>query len=178
MILAKKYVIGLASDTVVLSTLNAEKKSSQDLIGENAKLSMRLTRMVTQLDVVKYSKYPSHKVMFDRTTARLGLNEDYERLSALMESVDNSLHNVADYKSMKSEFFLNIILAIISVASTFELFFQNSEMPFLTYFGLESSRLAAVVVAVVAGVTIFALLLVLTKSARSIAERLSDFFKD
>lgn len=79
---------------------------------------------------------------------------------------------------MKSEFFLNIILAIISVASTFELFFQNSEMPFLTYFGLESSRLAAVVVAVVAGVTIFALLLVLTKSARSIAERLSDFFKD
>ena len=178
MILAKKYVIDLASDMVVLSTLDVEKKSSQELIGENSKLSMRLTRMVTQLDVVKYSKYPSHKVMFDRTTARLGLNEDYERLSALMESVDNSLHNVADYKSMKSEFFLNIILAIISVASTFELFFQNSEMPFLTYFGLESSRLAAVVVAVVAGVTIFALLLVLTNSARSIAERLSDFFKD
>ncbi len=178
MILAKKYVIDLASDMVVLSTLDVEKKSSQELIGENSKLSIRLTRMVTQLDVVKYSKYPSHKVMFDRTTARLGLNEDYERLSALMESVDNSLHNVADYKSMKSEFFLNIILAIISVASTFELFFQNSEMPFLTYFGLESSRLAAVVVAVVAGVTIFALLLVLTKSARSIAERLSDFFKD
>jgi len=38
MILAKKYVIGLATDTVVLSTLNAEKKSSQDLIGANASL--------------------------------------------------------------------------------------------------------------------------------------------
>ena len=162
-------------DTVVLSTLNAEKKSSQDLIGENAALSMRLTRMVTQLDVVKYSKYPSHKVMFDRTTARLGLNEDYERLESLMENVDNSLHNLSDFKSMRSEFLLNIILAIISVASTFELFFQEDEMPFLTYFGFESNRLSAIVLAVIACVTIFALLLVLTNSARSIWERIKSF---
>lgn len=176
MILAKKYVIDLASNTLVLSTLDAEKKSSQDLIGENAELSMRLTRMVTQLDVVKYSKFPSHKVMFDRTTARLGLEEDYERLKDLMESVDNSLHNISDYKSMRSEFLLNIILALISVASTFELFFQNSEMPFLTYFGVENSRLAAVVVAVVAAVTMFALLLVVTNSIKSIWERIRTIF--
>ncbi len=176
MVLAKKYVIGLASNTVVLSTLYAENKSSQDLIGENASLSMRLTRMVTQLDVVQYSKFPSHKVMFDRTTRRLGLDEDYERLGALMESVDNSLHNLSDYKSMKSEFFLNIILAIISVASTFELFFQEDEMPFLTYFGLESNRLAAVVVACVAAITIFALLLVIYNSIKSIWERAKNMF--
>ena len=176
MILAKKYVIGLATDTVVLSTLDAEKKSSQDLIGANAALSMRLTRMVTQLDVVKYSKFPSHKVMFDRTTARLGLGEDYERLSSLMENVDNSLHNLSDYKSMRSEFLLNIILAIISVASTFELFFQEDEMPFLTYFGFESNRLSAIVLAAVACVTIFALLLVLTNSIRSIWERIKSLF--
>ena len=174
MILAKKYVIDLASNTLVLSTLDVEKKSSEDLIGQNAALSMRLTRMVTQLDVVKYSKFPSHKVMFDRTTARLGLNEDYERLSALMDSVDSSLHNLSDYKSMRSEFLLNIILAIISVASTFELFFQNSEMPFLEYFGLESSKLAAIVVAVVACVTIFALLLVVSNSLRSIWDRIKE----
>ena len=170
MILAKKYVIGLATDTVVLSTLDAEKKSSQDLIGANAALSMRLTRMVTQL------KFPSHKVMFDRTTARLGLGEDYERLSSLMENVDNSLHNLSDYKSMRSEFLLNIILAIISVASTFELFFQEDEMPFLTYFGFESNRLSAIVLAAVACVTIFALLLVLTNSIRSIWERIKSLF--
>ena len=176
MILAKKYVIGLATDTVVLSTLDAEKKSSQDLIGANAALSMRLTRMVTQLDVVKYSKFPSHKVMFDRTTARLGLGEDYERLASLMENVDNSLHNLSDYKSMRSEFLLNIILAIISVASTFELFFQEDEMPFLTYFGVESNRLSAIVLAAVACVTIFALLLVLTNSIRSIWERIKSLF--
>ncbi len=176
MILAKKYVIGLATDMVVNSTLDVKNKSSQDMIGENAALSIRLTRMVTQLDVVKYSKYPSHKVMFDRTTVRLGLEADYDRLQVLMEQVDNSLHNLSDYKSMRSEFLLNIILAIISVASTFELFFQEDEMPFLTHFGLESSGLAAVVVLVVAAVTIFALLLVLVNSGRSIAERIKNLF--
>ena len=176
MFLAKKYVIGLATDQVVLSTTDVEKRSSEELIGKNAALSIRLTRMVTQLDVVKYSKYPSHKVMFDRTTERLGLNEDYERLTQLMESVDNSLHNMSDYKSMRSEFLLNIILAIISVASTFELFFQEDEMPFLTYFGVESNRLAAIVVAIVAAITMFALLLVLTNSIRSIGERIKNLF--
>ena len=178
MILAKKYIIGLARDTVVLSTLDAEKKSSEDLIGENAKLSMRLTRLVTQLDVVKYSKFPSHKVMFDRTTARLGLPQDMESLNQLMDSVDNSLHNLSDYKAMRSEFLLNIILAIISVASTFELFFQESEMPFLSYFGLETSKLAAVVVLIVAMVTMFALLLVVTNSIRSVWERLKTLFRN
>lgn len=178
MILAKKYVIGLATDTLVGSTANAHKKSSQELIGENAALSIRLTRMVTQLDVVKYSKFPSHKVMFDRTTKRLGLEEDYTRLNEIMDNVDNSLHNLSDYKSMKSEFLLNIILAIISVASTFELFFQEDEMPFLTYFGVETSRLAAIVVAVVAGVTIFALLLVITNAVKSIAERFRSYFNN
>ncbi len=178
MILAKKYIIGLARDTVVLSTLEAEKKSSEDLIGENAKLSMRLTRLVTQLDVVKYSKFPSHKVMFDRTTERLGLPQDMESLNQLMDSVDNSLHNLADYKAMRSEFLLNIILAIISVASTFELFFQESEMPFLAYFGLETSKLAAVVVLIVAMVTMFALLLVVTNSIKSVWERLKTLFRN
>ena len=93
-----------------------------------------------------------------------------------MDTVDSSLHNISDYKSMKSEFLLNIILGIVSVASTFELLFQNSEMPFLTHFGIESSRLAAVLVAVVASITIFAILLVVVKYARAIIERIKSYF--
>ena len=144
-----------------------------------AKMVMQATTATTTADSPwlsqpKYSKYPSHKVMFDRTTERLGLNEDYERLTQLMESVDNSLHNMSDYKSMHSEFLLNIILAIISVASTFELFFQEDEMPFLTYFGFESNRLSAIVVAVIACITIFALLLVVSNAIRNIWERIKS----
>lgn len=174
MVLAKKYVIGRANDVLIDATLSASSTSSLDLIGQNAKLSMRLSRMVLQLDVVKYSKFASHKVMFDRTTRRLNLDNDLERLNEMMSMVDSSLHNLSDFKSMKSDFVLNFILAIISVASTFELFFQQSEMPFLTYFGIQSSHLAAVVVMVVACVTIFGILLVVSKTIRSIVSRIKE----
>lgn len=168
MVLAKKHIIGRANEILVNSTLSAENDSATDLIGKNAELSMRLSRMVLQLDVVKYSKFPSHKVMFDRTTKRMNLEEDMGKLNELMGMIDSSLHNLSDYKAMKSDFFLNFVLAIISVASTFELLFQNSEMPFLTYFGLESSKLAALLVACVAAVTIFALLLVMSNLIKSL----------
>ena len=160
MILAKKYVIGFANEQLIDATLDVEGRSSEDIIADNAALSMRLTRLEMQLDAVKYSKFMSHKVMFDRTTRRLEVDADLDRLHSMMESVDSSLHNLSDYKSMRSGAVLNFILAIISVASTFELLFQNSEMPFLSFFGIENSRLAATLVFVVAAITVFAILLI------------------
>lgn len=177
MVLAKKYIIGFANDQLIHATLSVDDSSSDELIGKNAELSMRLSRLVLQLDVVKYSKFASHVVMFDRTTQRLRLNEDMERLSGMMDMVDNSLHNLSDSRAVKSDFFLNIILAIISCASTFELFFQNSEMPFLSYFGIRNDGFSAVFVAVVAAITLFALLLVLKNSLRSIMEKLREYTK-
>ncbi|MBE6232614.1 MAG: hypothetical protein E7117_09695 [Bacteroidales bacterium] len=176
MVLAKKYVLGHARDQLVSSTLAAKDSSSKELIGRNAELSLRLTRKMLELDVLKYSKYPSHKVMFDRTARRFALEEDESSLRQLMDVVDSSLHNISDYKSIKSEFLLNVILGIISVASTFELLFQDSSMPFLAYFGLQSSRLAAVLIAVVASVTIFALLLVIVKSLNEFIDRIKSYF--
>lgn len=178
MVLAKKYVIAYANDQLIDATLEVEHSSSHDLIAHNAELSMRLSRMELQLDVVKYSKFTSHKVMFDRTTDRLELEKDTERLHEMMEVVDSSLHNLSDYKSMKSDFLLNIVLAIISVASTFELFFQNAEMPFLTYFGIESGTLAAVLVWIVAAITSFALMLVIVNSFKSIHSRLMKYLNN
>lgn len=166
MVLAKKYRINLAKDQLVGVTVSAKELSAEELIGKNAELSMRLSRMILQLDVVKYSKFASHVVMFDRTTERLGLEKDMEQLRNIIEMVDGSLQNLSEYKSMKSEFFLNIILAIISVVSTFELMFQNSELPFLTYFNIESGGLAAWVVMVVTSVAVFALLLTIKNSVR------------
>ena len=133
MILAKKYVIGLATDELIASTLNVEKKVSENaLIKQNAALSMRLTRLVTQLDILKYARYPSHKVMYNRTSKRLGLDEDYERLNTLMETIDSSLHNTTEYKSMKSDFILNVILGVVSVVSSFELLYQEPELGFVS----------------------------------------------
>ena len=175
MVLAKKHIMAHVREQLVSSTLGAKDTSSRELIGSNAELSLRLTRMMLELDVLKYSKFPSHKVMFDRTARRFDLKEDEDSLRQLMDIVDSSLHNISDYKSMRSEFLLNVILGIVSVASTFELLFQDSTMPFLTYFGVESSRLAAVLVAVVASVTIFAILLVVVKSVKEIIERIRTY---
>jgi len=168
MVLAKKFVIGYAKDRLIDATLGLEKVSSSDLIARNAALSIRLSRMELQLDVVKYSRFMSHKVMFDRTTRRLDLDRDTEILNGLMEVVDNSLHNLSDYKAMKSDFILNFILALISMASTFELFFQQSEMPFLTYFGIANSKFAAILVWVVATVTFFGILLVIANALKKV----------
>ena len=168
MVLAKKYVIGFAKDQMIDVALEARDKEAEELIAKNADLGMRLSRQIIQLDVVKYSKFASHKVMFDRTTRRMALDDELAKLKEVTDMVDNSLSNLSDYKAMKSDFLLNIILVIVSVASTFELLFQNAEMPFLSYFNIPSSGLAAWLMLVVATVTIFALLLVVKSSMRKI----------
>ena len=166
MVLAKKYVIGFAKDQLIDVALQARDKSAEELIGKNADLGMRLSRQIIQLDVVKYSKFASHLVMFERTTRRLHLDEDMEKLKEVTDIVDSSLHNLSDYKAMKSDFLLNMILVIVSVASTFELLFQNAEMPFLSYFNVSSHGLAAWLVLIVATITLFALLLALKSSIK------------
>ena len=168
MVLAKKHVIGFAKDQMIDVALTARSHSAEELIGKNADLGMRLSRQVIQLDMVKYSKFSSHQVMFDRTSRRLRLEEDLNALREIIDMVDNSLHNLSDYKAMKSDFLLNMILVVVSVASTFELLFQNSELPFLTYFDIDSKGLAAWLVAVVAAVTIFALLLVVKSGLKKV----------
>jgi hypothetical protein len=168
MVLAKKYVIGFAKDQMIDVVLEARDKEAEELIAKNADLGMRLSRQIIQLDMVKYSKFASHKVMFDRTTRRMALDDELAKLREVTDMVDNSLRNLSDYKAMKSDFLLNIILVIVSVASTFELLFQNAEMPFLNYFNIDSTGMAPWLVLIVASVTIFALLLVIKSSVRKI----------
>lgn len=168
MVLAKKYVIGFAKDQMIDVALEARDKEAEELIAKNANLGMRLSRQIIQLDMVKYSKFASHKVMFDRTTRRMALDDELAKLKEVTDMVDNSLRNLSDYKAMKSDFLLNIILVIVSVASTFELLFQNAEMPFLDYFDIDSTGMAPWLVLIVASVTIFALLLVIKSSVRKI----------
>lgn len=168
MVLAKKYVIGFAKDQMIDVALEARDKEAEELIAKNADLGMRLSRQIIQLDMVKYSKFASHKVMFDRTTRRMALDDELAKLKEVTDMVDNSLRNLSDYKAMKSDFLLNIILVIVSVASTFELLFQNAEMPFLDYFDIDSTGMAPWLVLIVASVTIFALLLVIKSSVRKI----------
>ena len=160
MVLAKKYLIGYVRDRLIESSADMMSKSPTKIIKENAELSVRLSRIILRLDVVKMSKFPSHKVMYDRTSRRLGLDEDMESLNTLMDTLDRSLGNISDAKSAQSESMLNLILGFISIASAFQLFFSEMKMPFITkIFKLENTEaLSAATVAAVAGLAIFAIL--------------------
>ena len=172
MVLAKKYIVGNVIDRLIESTAEMSAKSPGRLIRDNAELSLRLSRMILQLDVVKLSKFPSHKVMYDRTTRRLGLDEDMDRLSDLMRTVDSSLHNISDSKSYQSNQVLSMTLAFISVVSAFELFFVDTSMPFLSLLGIrDSSRLSAVTVFLVAIVVFVAIVYLVTRPVKYLFDR-------
>ncbi len=171
MVLAKKYIVNSVEDELVEASMNMSNVSSSELIARNAELSMRFSRMIVQLNIVKYSKFMSHKVMFDRTTKRLDLENDQKKLIKLMEMTDSSLHNISDYRSVKADMVLNVILAIISVVSTFEILFQNVSLPFLEYFGMKSSDTAALLVWFVAALALFGLLLLFVNIFKKIVEK-------
>lgn len=177
MILAKKYIIDQASDQLVDTTMNYSHMNSTELIARNAALSIKITRMILQMNLVKYSKFTSHKVMFDRTTRRLDLDKDQDRLMELTEMVDSSFHNIGEYKSVKSDFLLNIILAIISIVSTFEILFQEINLPFLEGTGMESNRLAITMVWFVAALTVFGVLLVSINFLKIIIAKIQKFLR-
>ncbi len=170
MVLAKKCTIERANDQLVHSTLRSSNQSSIQLIGENAELSRNLSHDVLELNVIKYSKFPSHVVMFKRTTERLGLEADMQKFNEMIALVDSSLHNLSDYKAAKSDFLLNMVLLFISCMSTFELFFQQTEMPFLEYIGVPTRGIAATLVFIVSAITIFAILLALRALIRHVGD--------
>ena len=159
-VLAKKYLIGYVSDRLIEGSSEMMSKSPGRIIKENAELGIRLNRIILLLDVVKMSKFPSHKVMHDRTVRRLALDEDMARLETLTGTLNQSLSSISEAKTAKSENMLNLILGFISIASAFQLFFSPNEMPFIEkIFGLDNtSGLAAFIVAAVAALAIFAIL--------------------
>lgn len=173
MVLAKKYTIAYASNELLEVTLGEQKHyTPQELIAKNSKLSVVLTRLILQLDVVKYSKFVSHKIMFDRTTQRLELEQDIERLQSMMDTIDGSLHNLSEYKSMKQSSVLNIVLGLISAVSLFEILFQPIELPFLDASGYSFSQRVAL------DVVWFAAFLMMAAVILSVVLVLKEYFID
>ena len=133
MILAKKYTIGYVNQRLVEFTLDDTGNiDPQELIAANSRLSVEMTHLLLQLDAVKYSKFVSHKIMFDRTVKRLELDEDMEKLETIMNRVNDALHNLSEYKSMKQSNTLNVVLGLISAVSLLEILFQPIELPFIS----------------------------------------------
>lgn len=169
MVLARKCVIENVRDQMVEVASDVKKHAAERILGRNADLSVKLSRQLIQLDVIKYSRFTSHRVMFERTSRRLKLDEEFEALREIIELTDNSLHNLSDYKNMRSDSLLNIVLLIVSVASTSEVLFQNPSLPFMQYFRYgECSAFASWLIMVVGVSMVFAFLLLIVNSIKKI----------
>lgn len=86
-----------------------------------------MTRQIMLLDIVKYAKFASHRVMCDRTMERLKIKQDMEEIHDMSEMLTSNLQNVSSYESMRADAWLNIMLALVSVGSVCEVLFQQPE---------------------------------------------------
>ncbi len=137
MVLAKKYTINVALDLFLYNTIRVSSlRHARGVLEENARRVLRVTKLLLQLDAVKYSRYISHKIMFERTARRLEVERDIARLNDAMDKIDQSLLNISEMRKLKQSGMLNVVLGCISAASLFGVLFQQIEVPFIQRFGM------------------------------------------
>ena len=173
-LLARQYLLDYVSDQLVNATLEMEKRSPERMLERSANLSVRLMRLLVQLDVVKFAKYPSHIVMYNRTAERLGIADSQERTDALISQMATGLNNIKDLQSARRENTTNLILAFVSVFSAFQLLYVETQMNFLKdlWPDMPLGNAGAIVIVVVAAISIYALLHIIYTLIRSFINRL------
>ena len=82
-------------------------------------LNIRLSKILLQLDAIRYLRYVSHKHMSALTEERLRIAKDREMLDSTFAQVGTSLNTVNDVAELKEANATKFILFFISVASLF-----------------------------------------------------------
>lgn len=159
LVLAKKYTFNHAVTTLLRLTDDMSDVTKAK-IGECSKAALVASQKAIQLDVIKHMKFPSHKVMYDRTARRLDLETDFQSFKDVQEVVSSNLQSLGEYQAAKADSLMNKVLIAISVLSLLELAFQDSKWPFVSVLIEENvvweklaaavSSLAAAAVAVLA----------------------------
>lgn len=129
-LLAKKYTVNYVLNKYIHNSMKEMEASTWKKIDRNAKLSIKLSYIILQLDSVRYLRYMSHKHMYRETTKRLKINEDEKQLEAVMKRVDKSLNNANNAAELKEANEMKYILFFISFASLFGVLLAgNGEVP-------------------------------------------------
>ncbi len=131
MILAKKYTISLVRELVLdsISASRDKKSVGKDYVKANANLELKAIEILLKLDAVNYSRFMSHKIMFDRTIERLEIERDEEKLKGIMDRVDGSLDYIDKSNNLRKSIMLNVVLTGISIASLFEVILSEPSSP-------------------------------------------------
>ncbi len=170
MVLAKKYTITVALDLFLYNTLRVSSlRHARGVLEENARRVLRVTKLLLQLDAVKYSRYVSHKIMFERTNRRLEVDRDVARLNDAMDKINQSLFNISEMRKLKQSSVLNIVLGCISAASLFGILFQQIEVPFMQRFGMHdlSGSVGMGIIVFTLALIVFGAFMLITFSVRN-----------
>jgi hypothetical protein len=132
-VLAKKYTFNNAVGKLLRLTSNMSEVTKK-MIGDCAKEALASSKKAIELDVIRHMKFPSHKLMYDRTMKRLKVDEEFERFMDVQEVVTGNLQSIGEYHAAKADYKINTALIAISVLSLFELLYQTSELPFVKFF--------------------------------------------
>ncbi|MBQ5593409.1 MAG: hypothetical protein IIU76_02375 [Bacteroidales bacterium] len=138
MILAKKYALSIAKRYVIKESNynNSNVNITRAQMQRNTQLEMEITNLLMNLDAVDYSKFISHKIMFDRTTKRLDIDKDLSDLQQVLKRTENALKNVSTLQELEQSQNMNIILFVVSVASLAQIIMSEPKVPLLEKFNL------------------------------------------
>ena len=175
-ILAKKYTFNNAID-LLLNLTDDMSMVTKDMIGDCSKAALAASKKAIALDVIKQMKFPSHKIMYDRTAKRLELENDFQRFKDIQEIVTGNLQSLGESHAAKSDSRMNFLLMAISVVSLLELLYQETQWPLgVKIFGSELEWWATLT-SVVAGVLAVISLGVLISKIDWVAETFETFKK-
>ncbi len=136
MSLACRQIINYVWDRYSMNysnNLNSIEKSLQSIIKQNAKMGMRMTHMLMELDAVRYLRYVSHKHMVNRLYCTLEIDEQRDKLNQAIKNLDISLNNSNSIVEIEQSNETKNILWFISIASLFGVLMQSEDVPLITH---------------------------------------------
>ena len=149
-VLAKKFMFNHAIDKLLKSTDDMSEVTKATL-EECSKAALYASKKAIELDVIKHMKFPSHKVMYDRTMRRLDLENDFQRFKDVQEVVSGNLQSLGEYHAARADSRMNTLLVAISVVSLCELMYQENKWPFAKELFCSEAILPASVLSLIAG---------------------------
>lgn len=150
-VLAKKHIINMMKEKMIELALEFKRgDTEEDLSGKNSDFMLDVSRQLLQLDIVKYARFASHRVMYDRTMKRLNLEHDLQSVREISDMLNDNIQNISDHRAVKSDHFLNGVLLTMSVLAGCELLFQDSRFDFWdVLFEREGKHVAAVLIFII-----------------------------
>jgi hypothetical protein len=113
-----------------------------------SELNLETTRLLMELDAVRYSRFITHRVMTQKTRENLQIDEALASLESKMQSIDSAMRNIGDIKSLRNGTRLNTVLASIAIASLLQILFMETTVPVLESLHIESSGISVFLITI------------------------------